>query len=313
MKFLNASQRRGLIALGASFSTSAFAQGGAGFCQISLEYAPLSAAIPSATTAVPGLTMAGVGMISGLIGFALWRNRQNPSLNRLFSTAFLTAAVGLTAVGGGSLIHSVNAAGPYEFNKPDGGTVAGTQLRYADPAPLVTVLNTSGTTLRITANGNAAETGTCVVGKNILDGQSCTTQAFGCTLAPLQLITVVSAPVFSCENDSQSNVVAKYPKFENEDTDYYFYAHSPTIVSDASFDVQGVVVEYVATHQNSNGAEPIYDDYNYLENINELTSGEVEFKFTAPEGYSFDQNYNKVELIQRFPYEACYSQDELPP
>ena len=122
----------------------------------------------------------------------------------------MAGALGLSALGGGSLVEAVRAAGPYEFSNAAGGTVADSGVAYADPAPVLTVTNTSGVRIRITANGNATETGTCALNQELAPGASCTTQAYACTppAQPLLVINSTAAPAIGCTFSPALNTYA---------------------------------------------------------------------------------------------------------
>lgn len=142
-------------------------------CAISLNYVPAIAA-GSGASAVPGLTLLGTATLGLLIAAMAWRQRRKGVMHRIMASAGLTAALALGAMGSSPLIDSVRAAGPYEFNNASGGTVADNQIDAIGPVLPVTVSNTSGVRVRITANLNAEESGTCKVNAEIAPGSSCT-------------------------------------------------------------------------------------------------------------------------------------------
>ena len=259
---------------------AAFAQH-AGFCQISVGYSPaaLLGQAPTAAAAVPGLTMAGIGILGALIGVTAWRKNANGRIAKLLSVAVIAGATVLSVAGGGSLIQSVRAAGPYEFSNPSGGIVSDSEIPYSNPAPLVSITNTSGATIRVTSNGNSSETGSCSVNTSLADGASCTTQAFSCS--PPLPITVISVPTSSCDNGT---VLNSYPYVLNNPNAGALNAHEPILGAAPVFDILGVFTNVAYTRNATVGA---YNASNALLNGDDLISGIFTVTATAPVGYGF--------------------------
>ncbi len=269
-------------------------------CDISLGYTPVVTVPVGPATPVPSLGIFAVAALAALIAVLAWRSRHDGYKARMLAIAGMAAAVSLLSLGGGSWIESVRAAGPYELVNPAGGTLADSSVPYADPAPLLTVTNTSGVRMRITANGNSAETGSCVVNSEIAPGASCTTQAYSCTPpAPLLPISVTAAPTNTCTTD----IIASYPYNSSEPLDELLYAYAPRLVKELTFNETGVttVISYVR-----NATEATYDGSNILSNREALTSGFTIVTSTAPDGYVFVPGNTKT-MTWTLPY-ACWNE-----
>ncbi|MET4575817.1 midcut-by-XrtH protein [Ottowia thiooxydans] len=272
----------------------------AGTCDISLSYMPAASVPGGPTTAVPTLGTFAVGALAALIAVLAWRSRRHGDKHRMMAVAAMAAAVSLFSMGGGSWIESVRAAGPYEFVNPAGGMLADGGVAYSDPAPLLTVTNTSGKRMRITANGNPAETGTCIVNQELASGASCTTQAYSCT-PPVQPVAIsnTSAPAIGCTADP---VLATYTNRLNTPIYGEFYVYAPLLTTEPDFDEPGVTTSISYTR---NATVAAYDDNDFLTNGEALKSGVATVTSTAPEGYVFAPG-NTSTMTWTFPY-SCSS------
>jgi len=264
----------------------------AGTCDISLSYMPSVTAPVGSATAVPSLGIFAVGALGALIAALAWRSRQH----HMMAAAGMAAAISLLSLSGGTWIESVRAAGPYELVNPAGGTLADNGVAYSDPAPLLTVTNTSGVRMRITANGNPAESGTCVVNKEVAPGASCTTQAYSCT-PPVQPLPIsnTSAPAIGCTN---TPVLASYNDHLNDPLYGQWYVYAPLIATEPAFNVPGVTSSIVYTR---NATDAVYDGSNILTNSEALTSGMATVTSIAPEGYVFSPG-NTSTMTWTLPY-----------
>ncbi|MBB6577728.1 hypothetical protein HNP33_001785 [Comamonas odontotermitis] len=264
-------------------SSSTWAQSTAGACEIALGYAAVAAPPAVTPTAVPGLTLLGIGILGGLFAAITWRNRHKGGFNRLMSVALMSGAALLSVAGGDSLVNVVRAAGPYEFSSATGGTVADTQVAYADPAPMLTVTNTSGGRIKITSNGNASETGTCTVNAELAPGASCTTQAFACTPPPpvVQEIMILAAPTFTCD---YSTILTTYPQSNTSASGGTLTVNPPVLDAAPSFDINGVTTASTFTR---NATQAAYASNGMISNTNDLISGIFTVIATAPAGYGF--------------------------
>lgn len=269
----------------------------AGTCDISLSYMPAG----GSPMAVPTLGTFAVGALAALIAVLAWRIRHHGDKHRMMAVAAMAAAVSLFSMGGGSWIESVRAAGPYEFVNPAGGMVADSGVAYSDPAPLLTVTNTSGKRMRITANGNPAETGTCIVNQELASGASCTTQAYSCT-PPVQPVAIsnTSAPAIGCTADP---VLATYTNYLNNPSFGEFYVYAPLLATEPAFDEPGVTTSISYTR---NATDATYDGSNFLTNGEALRSGVATVTSTAPEGYVFAPG-NTSTMTWTFPYSCSTS------
>lgn len=266
----------------ASWGPSVWAQA-AGSCEISLGYAPAITAPLGVATAVPGLGMLAVAALAALVAGLAWRHRHQGGMHRMMAVVGMAGALGLSALGGGSLVEAVRAAGPYEFSNAAGGTVADSGVAYADPAPVLTVTNTSGVRIRITANGNATETGSCALNQELAPGASCTTQAYACTppAQPLLVINSTAAPAIGCTFIPALNTYAYNSTNPGAGV---FYAHAPLMAAEPTFDVPGVTTSFSYTR---NATDAIYGAGNSLSNETDLKTGVGTFTSTAPAGYVF--------------------------
>lgn len=292
--------RLSAVAVLAAWGSSAWAQA-AGTCEMSLSYLPAATVPVGLSTAVPSLGIFAVGALGALIAGFAWRNRHKGGTHRMMAVAGVAAAISLSSIGGGSLIESVRAAGPYEFVAAAGGTVADNSVAYSDPAPLLTVTNTSGVRMRITANGNAAETGTCAVNQELAPGASCTTQAYSCTppTQPLAVISSTSAPEIGC---TFSPVLGTYANHLTNPGAGQFMAYAPLLATEPTFNEPGVTtsISYIR-----NATDPVYDGSNVLNNGDALKSGIATVTSTAPDGYVFSPG-NSGTMTWNLPY-SCWT------
>lgn len=271
----------------------------AGTCDISLSYMP--AVTVGSTTAVPSLGIFAVGALAALIAGLAWRSRHQGDKHRMMAVVGIATTISMFSLGGGSWIESVRAAGPYEFISPAGGTVADNGVAYSDPAPLLTVTNTSGARMRITANGNPAETGTCVVNQELAPGATCTTQAYSCT-PPIQplLISNISAPAIGCTNNPE---LGGYANNLNDPNAGFTLVYAPMLAAEPAFNDPWVTTSFSYTR---NATEAAYDGSNILTNGDALKSGVVTVTSTAPEGYVFSPD-NTSTVTWTLPY-SCWNQ-----
>lgn len=281
------------ISLLLASSSSAWAQSAAGVCEISLGYVAVAAPPLITPTAVPGLTLLGVGILGGLVAAFAWRSRHKGAFNRLMSVMLMTGAAVLAVAGGDSLVNVVRAAGPYEFTSTTGGTVADTQIAYADPAPILTVANTSGGRIKIISNGNASETGTCTVNAELAPGASCTTQAFSCTPPNpvVQQIEILSLPTQSCD---YSVTLDTYLAGPDE-----LIVSPPILATPPVFDISNIAIASTFTR---NATTPAYNPDGSFSNASELASGNFSVTATAPTGYGFG-----ASLANTFTWDLPYS------
>lgn len=213
----------------------------------------------------------------------------------------MAAALSLSALGGGSLVEAVRAAGPYEFSNAAGGTVADSGVVYADPAPLLTVTNTSGVRIRITANGNTAETGSCALNQELAPGASCTTQAYACTppVQPLLVISSTAAPAIGC---TSAPLLGNYANNQTNPFQGSFNAFAPLVEAEPTFDVAGVTTIFSYVRDASTA---VYDGSGVLSNGEALKTGTASFTSTAPAGYVFGPG-NTSTLTWDLPY-SCWN------
>lgn len=278
----------GAAAALAAWGSSAWAQA-ANTCEVSLTYAAAVAPPFSTATAVPGLGMLGVAVLGAVVAVMAWRQRHQGGLHRMMAVVGVAAAVSLSAMGGGSLVNAVRAAPPLAFSSATGGIVSATAA-YSNPAPVETVFNTSGARIRITANGNAAETGTCAVNSIVEPGASCTTQASACT--PPIVIQTLTAPVLTCDYVTQP---PRATYFGNDGSQSVF---EPLLTAEPTFDEAGVTIgsSYVL-----NTTTPAYDGAGNLANRAELILGTSTVTATAPAGYVFaPDNMSTMTWTQEF-------------
>lgn len=144
-------------------------------CEFSLGYSP-------ASSPVPGLTVASVAVLGATLGALAWarRSRMAGAGRKFLLLAAWSSAGLLAAQMGDGLVQAVNAAPPYAFSNPAGGTVADSNLPSGTTS--VSVSNTSGVPVRIVSNSNANAQGSCQPGAVVAPGGSCTTNTV-CTPA----------------------------------------------------------------------------------------------------------------------------------
>lgn len=112
-------------------------------------------------------------------------------------------AVGLALHGGDAVVREVRAAGPYALSNVLGGSISDSMAYSASPG-LQVVTNTTSVPLRITSNGNTAETGTCAVNSVLQPGDSCTTMPV-CTAPTVLPIGGLVAPNWACSTTQVFN------------------------------------------------------------------------------------------------------------
>ena len=270
-----------LVPVIAAFAASAsWAQDASRSCQMALGYSPVAAVPPP--TAVPGLTMVGIGVLAALFAAVAWRNRHKGGFSRLMSVGLVAGATMLSVAGGDSLITAVRAAGPYEFSNAAGGSVTDTTITFASPSPLITVTNTSGSRIKITSNGNASESGSCAVGAELAPGGSCTTQAVCPVITPIQIAT---EPTFTC--DSSTSLDAYSWRSAATGARITITNYAPVIDVAPVFDpaLGGITTafSYVRT-----ATQPVYNADNEVSNAADLGAGVITFTATAPQDYGFN-------------------------
>lgn len=136
-------------------------------CEFSVSYSP-------ASSPVPGLTVGSVVVLGATLGALAWAKRSRMAgAGRKFLLLAAWSSAGLLAVQmGDGLIHSVNAAPPYTFSNPAGGTVSDSDV--PETTRSVSVINTSGVPIRISRNLSFDDPGTCEPGSIVPPGGSCT-------------------------------------------------------------------------------------------------------------------------------------------
>lgn len=292
----------GAAAALAAWGSSAWAQA-ANTCEVSLTYAAAVAPPFSTATAVPGLGMLGVAVLGAVVAVMAWRQRHQGGLHRMMAVVGVAAAVSLSAMGGGSLVNAVRAAPPLAFSSATGGIVSATAA-YSNPAPVETVFNTSGARIRITANGNAAETGTCAVNSIVEPGASCTTQASACT--PPIVIEVESEPIFGC-TQAPEPFIGLYNNNEAGPFQGTLTAYAPRVSVEPSFSVAGVATEFDYLRDETAAR---YEAGN-LANVEALKSGGMSLTATAPAGYVFGPENTSTKIwSQRY---ICGTQSAITP
>lgn len=265
-------------------STAALAQASNAVRTVSLGYVAATVVPPAgAVSAVPGLSMLGLGALTAGLAFMAWRNQKVGRMaNKALSISLMVGAGWVAVHGGDSLIQSVRAAGPHEFSASNGGTVSDSNVAFANPASLLTVSNTSGGRIRITSNANSAETGTCTVGSELAPGASCTTQA----VCP-QPITITGDPKTDCINDPNSWV--EIISSDNAALTTINHVTAPFIdpASPPWYTPSSTPVTTAISVAPTN-VTPVFDAQGILLNLNERF--EVTMTVTAASGYAFDPN-----------------------
>lgn len=287
----------GKVALGLVSITCALpalAQSTFGACQISLAYSPVATVpLPSAVSAVPGLGLLGVGALAAVLGVMAWR-KQGKNGHRALSIALLAGAAFLAMHGSDSLIQSVRAASPYEFNNANGGTVTDTNIAFAKPSPTITVTNTTSGRIKISSNANAAETGTCTPGAEIAPGGSCTTQSV-CPV--IQILTVTAKPTAVCSRDP----IWSYTADGVGNSVYAAAQGTPPTFDPANADVNVSMTQAAYLILPANPTEmPSNED------LGKAASGIATFTLTAPPGYGFwEDGAVSSTYVINVPYDGC--------
>jgi hypothetical protein len=248
--------------------------------------------------------MAGLGVLAAIVGIAMWRKDKASNAVRMLSVALLAGAIGLGLMGGNSVI----AAGPYQFTNPTGGLVADATIPYQNPAPLITISNTSGYSIGITSNGNASETGSCTVGAQIVAGASCTTQAHSCRLGR---IDVTTAPVVGCPPSFPNldyQIAAYRSDLDPFQDGVYSRVYRPVVTTLPVYSLPSVPVPApIVTHTLIN-TTPVYTGTS-LSNFNDLYLVNYEVTVTAPLGYGFGASL--APTMTWTGRAACWSQDMM--
>ena len=281
----------GILAAGAGASWSAMAQAAAGMCELAVGYAPLSVVTPpvaAAATPVPTLAVLSVGILSAALGVVAWSKTKAGS-GKAMSVVLLAASAGLALQGGQGLVREVRAAAPYNMDKAAGGTLSDSTIPYASPAPTLTLTNTTGVPLKITSNGNAADTGTCTVGSTVAPGGTCTAVPV-CT-APstaLQRIDMTEDPQVGCNPGVQPELLRGVDVSSFFGPGGIFKVYKP-ITQDPVFSPASPIVEvYLRMALLNPNGQPIYDaSTQSLSNQAELANTRVNMIATAPAGYGF--------------------------
>ncbi len=291
-----------VLMAGAGFTPVLMAQqASAGACSLSLSYAPVLAQIPAGASPVPTLTVLSLGILSAAVGVVAW-SKSSSSGKKLLSVAMLGAALGLSGYGGKGLVQEVNAAGGYTFSNAQGGVVADPAIAYASPAPVLTINNTTGVTVKIVSNVNSAETGTCVVGAEIAAGASCTAAAV-CVAPPLVMLTEETAPTVGCDMTTERIPLFDYT-YPNS-LRFTGYAYTPVIgdppVFQPNVPISSVIFSYKPTA--ATWAHQIPNDFNTL-NWLDVMAGEATVTANAPAGYGFGPELAPSKTWS-IPYTQC--------
>lgn len=291
----------------AGYSMTALAQATQGACQISVGYGPATIP-PAAPSAVPGLTLFSVGILAAALGVLAWHKRPRGG-HKAWAVALWASASLLGMQGGDGLIQAVRAAGPYEFSNSSGGIVADSSIPYANPAPLITITNTSGVNVKITSNANAAETGSCTTGANIAPGGSCTTSAV-CSAPQPQLLTVVADPTITCDYSLPALDSASWHNPDGSDGGVYIIP--PLLGSAPVFSPSGVVP--APTFSYTRGPALILDPATgQPTNYAEASAGTATITSVAPAGYAFDTNVPpSTTKTWNLPYSCPYGWMTVP-
>jgi len=268
-------------------SMAALAQSAPGTCQVSLGY--VAAALPAAAP-VPGLTSVSMAVLAALLGGLAWHSQRTRRGAKAWAVALWASAGVLGMQGGEGLVQAVRAAGPYEFSNPAGGTVADAAIPYASPAPLLTVTNTSGVSIRIASNANAAETGSCAVGTTLAPGSSCTTAAV-CTAPPPEppapvLLTVLTDPTAGCDFTQPPLYTKSWSGAAGASVTYSLFpavlASGPTFAPSSA--------NVTTTFTFTQGPELLLDPATGQPTNLDQAAGVLNFTSQAPSGYAFDTN-----------------------
>lgn len=252
-------------------------------CQVALGYSPAatSAMTPSP---VPGLGMMGIGILAMAVGVVTWRRSRTSSRQgqRLLLAALLASGTVLVGQGTGSLVQSARAAGPYELSDPYGGSLTLNDIPIADPAPLITVTNTSGVRLRISSNSNSMESGTCTEGSELAPGAACTTQAICPPPQPIR-IQVTGDPEVACDTTTALYTVEWQSSDGSEGSAYSVYA--PIISRQPIFDPDSPAPQVDLSY--SERPHLTLDANGYAQNLTAATAYSAMVIATAPEGRGF--------------------------
>ncbi|MFE1572863.1 midcut-by-XrtH protein [Comamonas odontotermitis] len=281
---------------------SAFAQATNGYCQISLGYSGVVAVAPP--SAVPGLTLFSVGILAAALGVLAWHYRH--STGKILALGLWASASLLTAQGGEGMVQAARAAAPYEFSNPSGGMVTDSAIAYTNPAPLITVTNTSGARIKVTSNANAGETGSCSVGTEVAPNGSCTTVS-QCTAPSAQLLTVSADPTVACDFDPAHLLYTVQSHDDPQNPSYYidYSIYSPMLTSVPVLTPSNPSV--ITTFTYTPGPKPTVDPITgSVTNLLEIGSGTAMVTMQAPIGYTFDSNDPLANTkTWNIPYQGC--------
>lgn len=168
-----------------------------------------------------------------------------------------------------------------ELTNPEGGLLSHSDIANANPAPLITITNTSGVPLRITSNGNASDTGSCTVGSELAPNGTCSTQA---SCPEPQPMTVTNAPTVECDFSNELYSVQWNSPDGYSSRSYSVYG--PAITTQPTFDPDSPAAAISLTYAerprlslDPNTGEP--------ENLEAATGYTATVTATAPEGYAF--------------------------
>lgn len=282
-----------------TLGSSAWAQSVSSLCEISLSYAGIVISPVGESTPVPSLTMLGVGILGAIVAAIAWRLRHKSVMNQLFSAMLMSAGIILCLVSDDSLINQVRAAGPYEFTSPTGGSVVDNQIAGTASGPIITVTNTSGRRIKITANANPAEAGTCNVNSEIAAGASCTAQAFACHALPV--IKITGQPAISCDYSKFTAYPNIDPAFSSLNFDFAVYDVMMNVMP--VYDTSSVTTSFSYT---PNATSVVYDPVSHFAtNRDDMGSGIGVVSATAPVGFVFDNGLNTMSW--NLPYTKCWS------
>ncbi|GAB2476296.1 hypothetical protein GCM10027082_29420 [Comamonas humi] len=287
-----------LTALASATAAAAPAWAQEAMCQISLGYGPLVTSPPPAPSPVPGMGMVAIGLLTATVGVVAWHKSRAAGRNgRQFLSAALLASAGLLLAHGSDSL--AQAARAYELSDPKGGTLAYNDIPAADPAPLITVTNTSGVRLRITSNDNAAETGSCTVDAELAPNGTCTTQAV-CPPPPVappppaaepppppppppQSITVTSDPEVACDT-SQALYTVEWQSSDGLSGSSYS-VYGPVISKQPVFDPDSPPPDVGIAYPER--LRLTLDANGRAQNLAEATAYTATVTATAPEGRGF--------------------------
>lgn len=260
---------------------SAWAQTSPVACQISLGYSRVAPPPPLTTTSVPSLTVVGVGILAMTVGIAAWKYGGKSSGKKMLSALLVTGASIAMFSGGDSMITAVRAAGAYVFDNSAGGAVTDANILFANPSPLITVTNTSGSPIKITSNGNTSESGTCTVGAEIPAGGACTTQAVCPVVTPIQIAV---EPTFACDTTTPLDIFTWLSAASADTVTVFDYA--PIVDTAPTFNPAMGSITTAFSYLRT-ATQPVLDVNGEVSNGADLGAGVITLTATAPQGYGF--------------------------